>query len=171
MRVALIASIVVSAVLMGACDSKSPPKGSPAANESLDQVKGLLRGELAAVATYEEAIKKNDAHAWFPELNRILGEHRDAVSRLKTRVTDLGGSADSGSGVWGGWTDLVAKAAAVLGDEPAREALKAGERLGVQSYENALVNAKVDEATKGLIKDTLLVRTREHVTALENLKK
>ena len=45
------------------------------------------------------------------------------------------------------------------------------EKMGIKIYEDALTEAKVDEKTKSLIRDTLLVRTREHVTALENLKK
>ena len=171
MRTAFVLSLAAATMFTVACDSKSPPKGSTAATESADKVKSLHRGELAAVSTYEAALKKNDAHAWSPELNRILGEHRDAVDRLKGRLQDLGVTPDVTAGIWGGWTDLVAKAAAVLGDEPARDALKTGEKLGIKAYEDALIDGKVDEATKTLVRDHLLVETREHVTALEKLKK
>lgn len=171
MRTAAILALAAATVLTVACDAKSPPKGSTAASESGDKVKALHRGELAAVTTYEAAIKKNDAHVWTPELNRILGNHRDAVDRLKGRLLDLGVTPDVTAGVWGGWTDVVAKTAAVLGDEPARDALKTGEKMGVKTYEDALVDGKIDEATKSLIRDRLLVQTREHVTALEKLTK
>lgn len=171
MRVAAILTVLATAVFAVACDAKSPPKGSTAANDSAERVKSLHRGELAAISTYEEALKKNDAHAWAPELNRILGEHRDAADRLKSRLLDLGVTPDYSAGAWGGWSDLVAKAAAALGDEPARDALKAGENLGVKSYEDALTDGKVDEATKSLIRDRLLGRTKEHVSALDRLKK
>ena len=171
MRTAFILSLVAATMFTAGCDAKSPPKGSTAASESAEKVKALHRGEFAAVSTYEDAIKKNDAHAWTPELNRILGEHRDAVDRLKGRLLDLGVTPDNSAGIWGGWTDLVAKSAAALGDEPARDALKTGEKMGVKTYEDALVDGKIDEATKSLIRDRLLAQTRAHVTALEKLTK
>lgn len=171
MRTAVLLTLAAATVFGVACEAKSPPKGTTAATDSADKVKSLLRGEMAAVSTYEDAMKKNDAHAWTPELKRILGEHRDAVDLLKARVQDLGVTPDFTAGAWGGWTELVAKAAAVLGDEPARDALKTGEKMGAKAYEDALVDGKVDEATKSLIRDRLLARTREHVTALEKLTK
>lgn len=138
---------------------------------SVDMAKSLHRGELAAVASYADAIQKNDTPAWTATFDRIHREHQSAADDLRARVVALNGTPDASAGAWGGWSELVAKGAAALGDGAARDALRLGEQHGVSEYEEALKSAKVDEPTKALIRATLLPRAQEHVRALEALKK
>jgi hypothetical protein len=130
----------------------------------------LHRGEMSAVATYEDVIKKNDKSAWRADFDRMLGEHRDAADKLRARVVALGATPDANAGVWGGWAELIAKSAAAIGDEAARDSLKMGEKHGQNDYEDALKDSAVDPETSALIRDTLLPRQREHVGTLEKLK-
>jgi len=136
----------------------------------VDMAKSLHRGELSAITTYEDALKKNNTPAWTATFERIKREHQDAADRLRARVTALNGTPDTTAGAWGGWATVVAKGATAIGDGAARDALRLGEQHGVSEYDEALKSAKVDEDTKSLIRGTLLPFAKEHVTALEALK-
>jgi uncharacterized protein (TIGR02284 family) len=136
----------------------------------LEKVKMLHRGELSAVATYDQAIGKVKNAAIKPDLTRLRDEHQDAVNRLRARITEMGGTPDEKAGLWGDWSKLVTDAAAVFGDDAALGALKAGEKHGISEYEETL-KADVDSTTKALVRDVLLPRQREHVPALETLAK
>jgi demethoxyubiquinone hydroxylase (CLK1/Coq7/Cat5 family) len=173
MRTRSIFALAVLLLAVPACDKKSD--GTPTLSLSrtgVDKVKALHRGELSAIATYEDVLKKNDTAAWRADLERMLADHKDAAERLRARVVALGGTPDTSAGVWGGWAELVAKSAAAIGDAAARDALKAGEKHGVNDYEEALKDsAKIDSETAALIRDVLLPKTKDHVTTLEKLAK
>lgn len=113
----------------------------------------------------------NDTPAWAPTFERIKRDHESAAEKLRARVLALKGTPDASAGAWGGWAELVAKGSAALGDGAARDALRIGEQHGVSEYDEALASAKVDDETKSLIRGTLLPLAKEHVRALEALKK
>jgi len=167
----LALSLVALSLLLPSCDARKdlPAPGVSAA--TLEVAKSLLRGELAATTTYGDVIKRNDRPEWTAEMRTILGHHENAVTKLRARVVALGGDVDSGGGAWGAWTDLAAKGAALLGDEPGRAVLEAGESKGVNDYERALENANADDVTKALVRGELLERTRANVATLKALKK
>jgi hypothetical protein len=167
-----LVGLVGLVLAVGACDKKSD--GTPTLTLSrtgTEKVKAMHRGELSAVATYEDVLKKNDTASWRADLERILAEHKDSAERLRSRVVALGATPDTSAGVWGGWTELLAKGAAAIGDTAAKDTLKAGEKHGVNEYEEALKDSKMDSETAALIRDSLLPRQREHVTTLEKLGK
>ncbi len=123
-------SLAVLSVSLSSCDTRKdlPAPGVTAA--TLEVAKSLLRGELAAATTYGDVLKRSDQPTWSTEMRTILGHHEEAVTKLRARVVALGGDVDSGGGAWGAWTDLAAKGAALLGDEPGRAVLEAGESKG-----------------------------------------
>jgi hypothetical protein len=169
MRTRALLVLAALALAVPACDKKSD--GTPVlARTGVEKVKSLHRGELSAVATYEDVLKKNDTQAWRADLERMLADHRDAAERLRGRVVAVGATPDTSAGVWGGWTELLAKSAAAIGDAAARDILKQGEKHGVNVYEEALKDSTIDSETAALIRDVLLPKAREHVTSLENLK-
>lgn len=169
MRTLSILSLVLGLVAVAGCDSGANPR--TAGGGSLEMVKSLHRGELAAVASYKDAIAKNDTPAWTPTFERIQREHETAAEMLRVRVVALNGTADTSAGPWGGWSELVAKGAAALGDGAARDALRIGEQHGLSEYDEAIKSAKVDEDTKAVIRGKLRPLVSEHVQALEALKK
>jgi hypothetical protein len=171
MRTRAVFALVGLLIAVGACDKKSDGTPTLAGRTGTDKVKSLHRGEMSAVATYEDVLKKNDTQSWRADLERMLGEHRDAASKLKARVTALGATPDSSAGVWGGWTELLAKSAAAIGDAAARDVLKTGEKHGLDDYEDALKNNAVDAETAAMIRDTFIPRQREHITTLDKLVK
>ena len=71
MRTRAVFTLAALLLVVPACDRKSD--GSPAislARTGVDKIKAVHRGELSAVATYEDVLKKNDTAAWRPDLER-----------------------------------------------------------------------------------------------------
>ena len=173
MRTRAVFTLAALLLAVPACDTKKD--GTPTISLSrtgVDKVKALHRGELSAVATYEDVLKKNDTAAWRADFERMLADHKDASERLRTRLVTLGATPDTSAGLWGGWTDLLAKGAAAIGDAPARDTLKVGEKHGVSEYEEALrESTKLDSETAALVRDVLLPKAKDHVTTLDSLSK
>lgn len=155
---------------LSACGAKTDTPVAGVSPRTLELAKSLLRGELAAVATYEDVIKRNDKPAWGARLASLLEDHKTSAAQLRLRVTALGGDPAMGAGMWGGWTELVAKSAALLGDEPGRAVLESGEKQGVDDYERVLNDPAGDAVTKDLIRSDLLQRTRGHIKTLQEMK-
>lgn len=132
----------------------------------------LLRGEISAVETYEQAIPKFDDLKVRPMasiLTRIRDEHDRAVGVLKGRVTVHGGTPSEGAGLWGAFANAVAGTAKLIGPQTVLAALKQGELHGIGEYEQAVQNENVSAAAQELIRTDLLAGCRDHVVTLERL--
>jgi len=129
----------------------------------------LLRGELAATETYQQAMAKVHDVPDAEELRRIHHEHWAAANALRQHVHTLGGKADRGSGLWGAFAKTVERAATLIGYASALHALKEGEQHGVKEYRDALIEDRLPSACKEYIRATLLPQTESHVRLLERL--
>jgi hypothetical protein len=129
----------------------------------------LLRGELAATETYQQALNVLGHAPGALDLRRIHNEHRDAANTLRRQIRQAGGEPDRSSGAWGTWAALVEGTALALGPHTAAQTLKQGEEHGVGDYERALQNEHLPPECKTLIHDQLLPHTREHVATLERI--
>jgi uncharacterized protein (TIGR02284 family) len=134
-----------------------------------DALNSLLRGELSAVETYQQALEKVDSEPGAMDLRRIEAEHREAVNLLRQHILDRRGQPDSSSGAWGAWAKTVTGTAKVFGNAAALKALQEGEEHGIKSYENALKDDHLDAECRMLIESTLLPQTRAHVPILDRL--
>ncbi len=130
----------------------------------------LLRGELSAVETYNQAIEKHAGTAATSELMRIRDEHRQAVSRLTTNVREMGGQPDTDSGAWGAFSNAIQGAANLFGAESAISSLQRGEEHGRNDYRDALEDEHVMESCKNMIRTELLPATESHIATLERLE-
>jgi hypothetical protein len=137
----------------------------------IDALNALLRGEVAAVETYDQVIPKFDGQPQAAELQRIRSEHADAAEILRDRVRHFGGDPAETSGAWGKFTAAVTGTAKIFGAAAALGALKQGEDYGIGQYENALADPEIDTADKALIRDQLLPRCNRHVADLERMIK
>lgn len=153
------------ALLLSACDAGTKP------NADITQAKTLHRGELSAVETYDAVLAKLTTASFRTELTTTRAAHADAASKLRDRVTTLGGTPDTTGGAWGDWTSLTGAGVAAVSDPAALRVLKAGEQHGIRAYENALTADDVDETTKRLVRDDLLPKLRDHIDGLEKLLK
>lgn len=130
----------------------------------------LLRGELSAVETYNQAIEKFSEKNDCSELVRIRDEHAYAVGKLRANVTEMGGTPDTDSGAWGNFAKSVQGAANLFGEDSGLKALQQGEEHGQSDYQDALDDDEVLPACKQLIQTELLPKVNEHIAALKRLE-
>ncbi|MBI3298255.1 MAG: DUF2383 domain-containing protein [Elusimicrobia bacterium] len=129
----------------------------------------LVRGELAAVETYKQALEKLPDGPASGELQRIEAEHEDAVRLLQERMARSSSKVQTHSGTWGEWAKVVEGAAKAFGKKAAIKALKEGEEHGIHGYVDALVSDKLDTETKRIIRSSLLPKTEAHIPVLDRL--
>ena len=110
------------------------------ATDGVGTLNSLLRGELAATETYQQALAKvgNDPKA--AELRRIHVEHRTAANTLRQHIHGHGGKPDQDSGVWGAFAKAIEGAATIFGNKAALKALKEGEERGIKDYDEGVTD-------------------------------
>jgi hypothetical protein len=139
----------------------------PTVEERTEPLNRLLRGELAAVETYQQALTRVSNEPGAVELRRIETEHREAAELLREHIVQRGGRPSDNSGAWGTWARAVAGTAKLFGNAVALRALREGEEHGVSSYDSALQDPNLDDDSKELIRTRLLPGTRGHLPVLE----
>ena len=145
----------------------------PAADPTpvVDRLNALLRGEISAAETYRNVLDKIAA-GHHPEPVAVLGEmqaeHGRSCQLLRERVTELGGTAADGSGLWGVWAQAVQSTLTLFGgDTGGLRALYEGEEHGLRDYETAL--NLVDPVSAQLIQDKLMPSQEKHLATLAHL--
>jgi hypothetical protein len=131
----------------------------------------LLRGELSAVETYDQAIKKHGDSPAVHKLREIRDEHIDAAKLLTRNVSDMFGEPETDSGSWGVFAKAVQGAANLFGADSAVESLQRGEESGLSDYNDALQNDDVMSDCKMMFRDRLLPAVEKHITTLKSLQK
>lgn len=131
----------------------------------------LLRGELSAIETYGQAIRKHSDSPAAERLRDIRSEHITAAKLLADNVREMGGEPETDSGGWGVFAKTVQGAANLFGPGSAIESLQKGEEAGRGDYESALANDEVMAECKAMISDKLLPAVRSHISQLEGLEK
>lgn len=141
-----------------------------ATRASIDHLNGYLRGEIAAVETYQMALDKLDEISTArDELLINLKSHEDRVMMLQDMIMDLGGEPATTSGAWGMFAKAVEGGAKVFGDKATVVALEEGEDHGLDDYEEDL--DALDPETRSFVVDKLLPaqqRTHARLTALKH---
>src|SRR4051812_16886195 len=132
------------------------------ARHDISVLNALLRGELAAVHTYDLVIPKFEGQPEAAELERIRREHVNSVEVLRERVRQLGGTPPETAGAWRAFAAAVTGTARVFGPAAALGTLREGEDYGIGQYENALADPEVAEADKELVRDRLLPACHRH---------
>ena len=141
----------------------------PYEDEESEGLASLVRGELAAVETYKQALEKVGELPGSEELRRIESEHEEAVLLLQEHMSDFAAEPPADSGLWGSWAKAVEGGAKLLGGKAAIKALKAGEELGIHEYEDALRDETLDGEIRQMISSELLPKTRAHIPVLDRL--
>jgi bacterioferritin (cytochrome b1) len=129
----------------------------------------LLRDELAATQSYQQAFEALADAPGSTDLRRIRDDHREAANTLRLQIHEIGGDPVHSSGAWGTWAGMVASAAGRLGPRVMAETLKQGEEVGLRDYEKALQHDHLPTECKMLIHDRLLPHTREHIATLDRI--
>jgi uncharacterized protein (TIGR02284 family) len=139
------------------------------ADMTIDTLNSLLRGELAATETYDQALEKIDEDGIRAVLRRIRVEHYQAVQALEEHIHYFGGEPMQESGTWGAFATLAEGTARVLGIAPTLRALHAGEQQGRDDYERALEGEALPPECRGLVRTSLLPQTQAHIESLARL--
>lgn len=137
-----------------------------------DELNSCLRGELAAIETYEQALEKSRSEYGhdpkFQQLEKMLRNHEQAATLLQSLVRQAGGEPDTDSGAWGTWANTVMGASRLFGDKAALKALKEGEESGIKQYRGLIDDtdtpADVRDAAMKLMKND-----KEHCTRLDTM--
>ncbi len=129
----------------------------------------LLRGELAAVETYRQALDKFGAGTNSADLRKFYDQHQDAVSQLKQQVIKLGETPATSAGPWGAWAKAVEGSAKVFGETAALKVLKEGEEHGVKEYQELLDNKNAPAEVKELVRSSLLPQLEQHIAVLDKI--
>ena len=139
---------------------------------TVDEINQLLRSELSAVETYQQALDKEREkfghETEFQQLNAILAEHQQAASQLTTQIQQLGGTPVQDSGAWGMWSKIVMATAKLMGDKAALKALKEGEESGLKEYQEALHDTTTPSEVKTVL-NSLLPKQQAHIRTLDGL--
>jgi uncharacterized protein (TIGR02284 family) len=135
---------------------------------SIDQLNSFLRGEMAAVETYQMALDKLDATSTArDELLVNLKSHQQRVMMLQDALTALGGTPAKSSGPWGTFAKAVEGAAKTLGDKMTVSALEEGEDHGLKDYKTDI--DKLDPHCRSIV--TRLIpeqqQTHDRLSALK----
>ena len=134
--------------------------------DNLEPLNRLLRGELSAVETYQQALESISDQQAITELERISNEHSQAVSMLREEIRHFGGIADESSGVWGLWAKAIEGTAKVFGETAALKALKEGEEHGLKEYQAIMNDPDLLPEVKSMLAERLQLRQKEHIETL-----
>ena len=127
-------------------------------NESVvANLNSLLRGEISAVETYNQAIK----HLTNQRVDDLVANrncHSKRVDLLRSNIIQHGGVPNETSGLWGSFARLVEKGAALISTKSVIAALEEGEDRGLAQYRNP---GDMDPSSIQLIETVLLARQLE----------
>lgn len=137
-----------------------------------DDLNSCLRGELAAIETYRQALDKARSEYGtdpkFQQLTQMLRDHEQAATELQSLVRQCGGTPTTDSGAWGAWSNTVMGAARLFGDRAALKALKEGEESGIKQYQGLADDSETPSNARS-IATALIQRGREHVAQLDRM--
>lgn len=137
-----------------------------------DEMNKLLKSELSAIETYQQALEKEDTDpehiTAINELSAILDDHQKAASRIEVAIRQKGGEPVRTSGAWGTWSKIVMGTAQLFGDKAGLKALKEGEESGLKDYESFLSDTDIPQDAKAVVSD-LVTTQRMHVQRLDGL--
>ena len=106
--------------------------------QDIEQLNSFLRGELAAIETYDQVLGKVESPVVRTELNENRASHARRVQLLAAMVRQLGGEPDRYSGAWGALARAVQGGAKLFGLSTAIAVLEEGEDHGLRDYTHDL---------------------------------
>jgi uncharacterized protein (TIGR02284 family) len=139
---------------------------------NIENIEKLLKSEISATETYEQALEKFSDEVELGESGDLMPlheNHLEAVSSLEQLITQLGGTVPESSGVWGVWSKMVMGGANLLGKEAVLKALQSGEKSGAEEYEEALQESDLHPDVRSLIETKLYPAQQEHIRTLDRL--
>lgn len=135
----------------------------------IEQLNTFLRGELAAVETYDQCIKKVTDPAVVSQLQVLRTSHIRRVQRLAGRVASLGGHPETSSGTWGKVAQAVEGGAKIIGEKVALATLEEGEDYGINLYERGMKSLSPSE--RAFVEEDLLPEQKRSHNILREIER
>lgn len=135
------------------------------------QLDDLIRGELAALKAYDQALKDVKEPKQREKLQAIRKDHEKAVSKLSKFVASKPELLEDTkeAGPWGEFAKAWTKTRSFVGNDGALKALKDGEEHGIEEYKEALDDDSVPKELKQAIKNDMLPNQKKHMETLNKL--
>jgi hypothetical protein len=150
-------------------DPVSTAADSGPKSPAIEGLNALLRGEMAAVETYDLALARFEDHPFHGDLRTIRHHHETAVSVLRDHVRNLGGESAEASGPCGEFATLVAGAAGRIGPQAVLTALRQVEEQGVNEFEQVLQRDELPQECRFAIRAELLPCCHDHIDVLAGM--
>jgi len=135
---------------------------------TINVLNGFLRDEMAAVATYDEALHERSTFSGKTELSTCQRSHEMRAGMLRDKIVSLGGEPAATAGLTGLWSKLVESGAVALGPEMAIRALEQGEDHVLRDYRNGI--GKVEPEVRLFLEKMVLPEEEYTHRTLSDLK-
>ena len=135
---------------------------------TIDVLNGFLRDELAAIATYGEALHDRSAVSGKTELSTCQRSHEVRAGILRDKIVSLGGEPAPTAGLAGMWSKLVESGAVAIGSDMAIRALEQGEDHVLRDYRNGI--SQVDPEVRDFLEQKILPEEEYTHRTLSDLK-
>lgn len=139
-------------------------------HNAIESLNGLLRGEVSAVETYTQALKKVDNPASASTLQEAQQCHSKRVVDLRNKIVSMGGQPSESSGGWGAFAKFMEGAATTMGETPSIDMLEEGEDHGLKAYRDEIAKCE-DPAVVSFLQTELMPRQEGTHRAVSTLKK
>lgn len=159
----MMKSFFASFLLLTSFLSFAAPKGSDMNPTQLDD---LIRGEMAAVKTYDQVIEKTSDEKEREKLVSIRDDHKNAVEKLKGFANRDVKEDTTSAGAWGAFTKAWTGSAKLFGNKTALKALSQGEEHGISEYKEALEDDSIKPELKQMIKTQFIPKQEEHLKTI-----
>ena len=133
------------------------------------QLDDLIRGEMAAVKSYNEVLEDVKDKGERAKLEKIKADHENAVSKLKGFASADVKEDSEGAGAWGAFATAWTGGAKLMGNDTALKALTQGEEHGVKEYKEALEDDKIQPELKQMIRTQFLPKQEEHLKTIKTM--
>lgn len=130
------------------------------------QLDDLIRGEMAAVKTYDQVIEKTSDEKEREKLVSIRDDHKNAVEKLKGFANRDVKEDTTSAGAWGAFTKAWTGSAKLFGNKTALKALSQGEEHGISEYKEALEDDSIKPELKQMIKTQFIPKQEEHLKTI-----
>jgi hypothetical protein len=149
--------------------TESNVTGTESSKDTIDSLNKFLRGELAAVETYTQAMERLKTSSFSADLAECRRSHEERVELLRQQIVRQGGTPNDSGGPWVMFAKLVEGGAKLFGEKAALAALEEGEDHGNRLYRDDV--QKLDVTTRDLVERVLApaqARTHQVMSALKH---
>jgi len=163
----LFSSLLVALSLTAFADSTMGKKMDSMTGAT--QMDDLIRGEMAAVKSYNEVLEDLKDPKEKAALTKIKSDHEAAVSKLKSFATQEVKEDTKSAGAWGAFATAWTGGAKIMGNDAALKALTQGEEHGIKEYKEALDDATIKPELKEMIRTQFLPKQEEHLKTIKTM--